>query len=89
MGILKNREAKSRSESNRTFTRRVRGEGHKSGTARESNPQSFGEDFNLEHSSLVSSTVAAILAGCSALDSGASRGFAAQDFRSPSCVYVG
>jgi hypothetical protein len=51
--------------------------------------RTFGEDFNLEHSfTIVASTVMAFGANTSS-DQPVSRNTFAQDFRSPSCVYLG
>ena len=55
----------------------------------EGNQQPFGEDFNLEHSSFVSTTVVAFSACASSVEPVAARSSFAPDFRSPSCVYLG
>lgn len=52
--------------------------------------RTFGEDFNLEHSfTIVSSTMIAFSPNSSANDQPIPRNSFAQDFRSPSCVYLG
>jgi hypothetical protein len=53
------------------------------------NQQPFGDDFNLEHSSFVSTTMVAYAGSSCAMEPATARSTFAQDFRSPSCVYVG
>lgn len=53
------------------------------------NQQPFGDDFNLEHSSYVSTNVVAFSSRPPSVEPAPSRSSFAQDFRSPSCVYVG
>ena len=52
--------------------------------------RTFGEDFNLEHSfSIVTSTMIALSPSSSTTDQPVARSTYAQDYRSPSCVYLG
>ena len=52
--------------------------------------RTFGEDFNLEHSfSIVTSTMIAFSPSSSTTDQPVARSTYAQDYRSPSCVYLG
>jgi len=52
--------------------------------------RTFGEDFNLEHSfSIVTSTMIASSPSSSTTDQPVARSTYAQDYRSPSCVYLG
>jgi hypothetical protein len=98
MGILKKRELKNRlskypSQSQHSMRPVDRTESAGcSNTRAESNKrnqQPFGEDFNLEHSSFVSATMATYPTSSCTVDPAATRGSFAQDFRSPSCVYFG
>jgi hypothetical protein len=98
MGILKKRESKNqlsvRLEQSQRSTRQM-GRPERAGcskTRAESsaeNRQPFREDFNLEHSSVASTTMVAYSTSSCTADPVTSRSSFAQDFRSPSCVYVG
>lgn len=52
--------------------------------------RTFGEDFNLEHSSsLLTSSLITFSANSQTMDQQIPRNSYSQDFRSPSCVYLG
>jgi hypothetical protein len=96
MGILKKSELKNHlpvrpEQSQHSMRQVVRPERAGCSKVRvESNGQQpFGDDFNLEHSSYVSANVVAFSSRPPAVEPAPSRSSFAQDFRSPSCVYVG
>ena len=99
MGILKKRDLKSQSSvhaeqnqySMRQVSRRDRsGRSRSKAEAKSGSSRAFFEDFNLEHCfSYVSNRLAAFSGSSSALEPAGSRSSFGQDFRSPSCVYLG
>jgi hypothetical protein len=96
MGILKKREVNNhisaRAEQSQHSMRQVARPERASWPkirAESNGQQPFGDDFNLEHSSFVSTTMVAFSASSCTAEPASSRSAFAQDFRSPSCVYVG